>query len=87
MWSDRVFAYWEEPVTSADTEQVTGIAKRMNRMGRGYSFEVLRARLLYQPQARAASTQEMRVEVAERHRGCRASFLMQRMTRSASRRV
>ncbi|MBD8526426.1 hypothetical protein [Pseudomarimonas arenosa] len=41
---------------------VNGLAKGMNRMGRGYSFDVIRARMLYDPKARKAGA----VEVIER---------------------
>ena len=34
-------------ITNASTEALNGVAKTINRQGRGYTFEVLRARLLY----------------------------------------
>jgi len=51
-WHEEVFNYFEQPITNAYTEAVNGLAKLMNRMGRGYSFEVIRARLLYDAKAR-----------------------------------
>lgn len=35
------------PVTNAFTESINRLAKDRNREGRGYSFEVMRARMLY----------------------------------------
>lgn len=46
-WHEEIFNYYENPVTNAYTESVNNITRFINRMGRGYSFEVLRARLLY----------------------------------------
>lgn len=50
-WNKEIFNYYENPVTNAYTEALNGIARQINRMGRGYSFEVLRARLLFEKQA------------------------------------
>lgn len=50
-WREEILAYFENPITNAYTESVNGIAKGMNRMGRGYSFEVIRARMLYDSKA------------------------------------
>lgn len=46
-WHEEIFNYYENPVTNAYTESMNNIARFINRMGRGYSFEVLRARLLF----------------------------------------
>jgi transposase len=46
-WHEEIFNYYENPVTNAYTEAMNNITRFINRMGRGYSFEVLRARLLY----------------------------------------
>lgn len=51
-WNDEIFAYFENPITNAYTESMNNIAKGMNRMGRGYSFEVIRARMLYDEKSR-----------------------------------
>jgi transposase len=47
-WQPEILAYFDHPITNGYTEAVNGIAKLTNRMGRGYSFEVLRARILFQ---------------------------------------
>jgi transposase len=51
-WSEEIFSYFENPITNAYTESVNNLVKAMNRMGRGYSFDVIRARMLFDPKAR-----------------------------------
>lgn len=51
-WWDEIFNYYDYPITNAYTESINNLAKGMNRMGRGYSFEVIRARLLFDDDAR-----------------------------------
>ena len=46
-WRTEILAYFDHPITNAYTEALNGVAKTINRQGRGYTFEVLRARLLY----------------------------------------
>lgn len=50
-WRAEILAYFDHPITNAYTEAVNGVAKTINRAGRGYTFEVLRARLLFRPHA------------------------------------
>jgi len=45
-WHSEIFNYFEHRITNAYTESFNSIARKMDRMGRGYSFEVLRAKLL-----------------------------------------
>jgi transposase len=59
-WWDEIFAYYDVPITNAYTESVNNVAKEMNRMGRGYSFDVIRARVLYDDEARADTRQTLR---------------------------
>lgn len=49
-WHGPIFNYFRHPnrVTNAYTEALNGLVKIANRNGRGYSFEVLRARMLIQ---------------------------------------
>ncbi len=58
-WWDEIFAYYDAPITNAYTESVNNVAKEMNRMGRGYSFDVIRARVLYD-EARSDTRQTLR---------------------------
>jgi transposase len=55
-WWGEVFNFYDYRITNAYTESVNRLAKDINRMGRGYSFEVMRARLIYENQARKPTT-------------------------------
>ncbi|MHB1282265.1 MAG: ISL3 family transposase [Metallibacterium scheffleri] len=44
---DIILNYFEHRYTNAFTEAANGISKMIQRMGRGYGFEVLRVKLLY----------------------------------------
>jgi transposase len=46
-WKAEIFAWWDKPVTNAYTEALAGLVKLTNHIGRGYSFKVIRAKLLY----------------------------------------
>lgn len=46
-WQSEIFNYFEHPVTNAYTECLNGLTLVINRMGRGYSFEALRAKVLF----------------------------------------
>lgn len=46
-WREEILAYFDHPISNGYTEALNGVAKVINRSGRGYSFEVLRARLLF----------------------------------------
>lgn len=46
-WGEHVFAYFTHSYTAGFVEATNGIGRVIDRQGRGYSFEVLRARLLY----------------------------------------
>lgn len=48
-WREPIFAYWDHRTTNALTEALNGVAKSMQRSGRGYSFEAIRAKMLYSP--------------------------------------
>lgn len=45
-WRTEILAYFDHPYTNAYTEAVNGLMKHIARAGRGYSYEVLRARIL-----------------------------------------
>lgn len=46
-WREEIFAYFDQPVTNAYTEAFNRLIGDTNRLGRGYSFEVLRAKMLH----------------------------------------
>lgn len=51
-WHDGIFNYFESSMTNAYTESSNNLTRVANRMGRGYSFDVIRARMLYNDLAR-----------------------------------
>jgi len=46
-WHAEVFTYFEYPITNAYTESLNNLIRVANRVGRGYSFEALRAKMLF----------------------------------------
>lgn len=52
-WREELLAYFDHPISNGYTEALNGVAKVINRTGRGYSFEVLRARLLFKDKGRS----------------------------------
>jgi transposase len=46
-WRPEIFNYFDHRVTNALTESLNGLVKIANRMGRGYSFEAIRAKMLF----------------------------------------
>lgn len=48
-WQKYIFAYFDHdpPITNAFTESMNNLIKLTNRVGRGYSFEAIRAKVLY----------------------------------------
>jgi transposase len=46
-WQPWILNYFEHPVTHAYSESLNSLIRVMNRLGRGYSFEALRAKILF----------------------------------------
>jgi transposase len=46
-WHPYIFAYFDHAITNAYTESLNNLIRVMNRLGRGYSFEALRAKILF----------------------------------------
>lgn len=46
-WETEIFAYFDHRITNAYTESLNSLIRVMNRLGRGYSFEALRAKMLF----------------------------------------
>ena len=42
-----ILGYFDHPITNAYTESLNNLIRVMNRLGRGYSFEALRAKILF----------------------------------------
>lgn len=62
-WWTEIFNHYDFPTSNAYTESINNIAKGMNRMGRGYSFDVIRARLLFDDDARKDTRTTIRKKV------------------------
>ena len=63
---DDVLNYFDKRVTNAYTESINRLAKSINRMGRGYSLEVVRARMLYDEKALKKGAMVERTKVTEK---------------------
>lgn len=64
-WRKEILNYFDYPITNAYTESLNGVAKVISRMGRGYSFEVIRAKVLFsdrKPSARQVRAQRAAVK-------------------------
>lgn len=46
-WQPFILEYFNHPITNAYTESLNSLIEVMNRLGRGYSFEALRAKILF----------------------------------------
>ena len=46
-WQPYILNYFDHRITNAFTESLNSLIRVMNRMGRGYSFEALRAKILF----------------------------------------
>ena|GEM_PF-28232 len=46
-WHAELLSYFDHPITNAYTESLNNLIRVMNRLGRGYSFEALRATILF----------------------------------------
>jgi transposase len=46
-WEDEILNYFDHRITNAYTETLNGLIRVINHLGRGYSFEALRAKILF----------------------------------------
>lgn len=46
-WKPWILEYFNHPITNAYTESLNNLIRVINRLGRGYSFEALRAKILF----------------------------------------
>ena len=46
-WQPQILAYFDHRITNAFTESLNSLTRSINRRGRGHSFDVLRAMILY----------------------------------------
>jgi hypothetical protein len=69
-WGDHVFAHFDTGVTGAFVESANAVARCFNRMGRGYSLPVLRARLLYGMKGTCVDSSSKGVPISTLHMLC-----------------
>jgi transposase len=63
-WKPEIFAYFDHEKTNAYTEAMNGIIRQINRAGRGYSFDAIRAKVLYGRKKRETDGQYKKVALA-----------------------
>ncbi len=61
-WKPQILNYFDYRITNGYTECANGLIRLLQRNGRGYSFEVMRARMLYDKEARSRRTSIKRHE-------------------------
>lgn len=81
-WWAEIFAWFDYKFTNAYTESVNRLAKDMQRMGRGYSFEVVRARLLTNQEARKVTTSVLRSRARKAAAAPSMGFMLSRVSPS-----
>ncbi len=59
-WMPEILNGFDYPITNAYTESINRLAKDLQRMGRGYSFDVVRAKILFDKQANEPTTTTIR---------------------------
>jgi transposase len=64
-WAPWILEYFDHPITNAYTESLNGLIRIMNRVGRGYSFEALRAKILFAEGAMKAQNAKPKFERKE----------------------
>lgn len=55
-WKPQILNYFDQPVTNGYTESMNAIIRDVDGQGRGYSFDVMRARMLYDMEVRSKKT-------------------------------
>ena len=69
-WKPEILNFFGTGATNAYTEAANGLAKIANRNGRGYSFEAIRAKIIYGRSAkRGLFGEEFDVESPETDQG------------------
>ena len=65
-WTPWILGYFDHPITNAYTESLNNLIRVMNRLGRGYSFEALRAKILFAEGAHKHTNSRPKFERKER---------------------
>ena len=84
-WRKQILAYFEHPITNAFTESFNAKIRKAYQEGNGYSFEVLRAKVLFTDVMQRKARRVEQVKVKRRPRfdeleGARMYFSLGRMT-------
>ena len=84
-WRRQILAYFEHPITNAFTESFNAKIRKVYQEGNGYSFEVLRAKVLFTDVMQRKARRVEQVKVKRRPRfdeleGARRYFSLGRMT-------
>jgi len=82
-WHKEIFNYFDHPITNAYTESLNNLIRVMNRIGRGYSFDALRAKILFtegvhRVKRKRKSTSARRQEATASLDGMGDSFMINR---------
>jgi transposase len=83
-WRTEILAYFDYPITNGYTEALNGVAKVINRAGRGYSFEVMRARILYRTPRPKAEPVLMAAEPVAEYKSPRVHLIREKGNRCDS---
>lgn len=67
-WRSAILAYFDHPVSNAYPESLGSLVRVMERLGRGYSFAALRARILFADGAHQHRNSRPRFERREKER-------------------
>jgi transposase len=89
-WMPEILSYFKHPVTNAYTECLNSLIRVIDRLGRGYSFEALRAKILFtdgihatkknRPRFERRRDDEIRFSIADDDSGGREElFTMRRL--------
>lgn len=65
-WTMPILNYFKHPITNAYTESLNSLIRVMDRLGRGYSFEALRAKILFAEGAHKHKLSRPKLEREER---------------------
>lgn len=64
-WEEEILAYWDHPATNAYTESLNNQIRSVERQGRGYSFEMLRAKVVHAPPVGAEDDMAVRGKIPD----------------------
>lgn len=63
-WKPEIFAFFDHHMTNAYTEAMNGLTRVVNRSGRGYSLDAIRAKVIYGGKKREADGEYKQVRLA-----------------------